>query len=140
MMSRHFSPRGSGAVFALGCFVIAGAVENNAAILTNSASFHTSDTPLAKVRATDWLIDPANTGASISRGEDNQSLVLENGLIKRTFRLSSTPGTVGFDNLMTGDSMLRATGPEAQITIAGKVHDLGGLSGQPDRAYLLPEW
>src|SRR5258708_6618055 len=99
MMYRHFSPWGSGAaLFVLVCFVIAGTVENNAVILTNSASFPSSDAPLSKVRTTDWLIDPSNTSASINRGEDDQSLVLENGLIKRTFRLSPTAGTVGFDN------------------------------------------
>jgi len=142
MMGRTFSPRGTRvALFVLICFVTAGTAENGAAtVFTNSASFRSSNSPLAKVRATDWMIDPSNTNASINRGEDDQSLVFENGLIKRTFRLSSTAGTVGFDNLMTGNSLLRATGPEAQITIAGKVHDIGGFSGQPDRAYLLPEW
>ncbi|MDB6037685.1 MAG: hypothetical protein JWM99_1526, partial [Verrucomicrobiales bacterium] len=99
-----------------------------------------SDSTLATARRNDWLIDHSNTIASIRRGGDDQSLVLENGLIRRTFRLGPTAGTVGFDNLMEGNSLLRATGPEAQITIAGRVHDIGGFSGQADRAYLLPEW
>ncbi len=122
------------------CFGSTGRVTRGETVFKNSDSFPSPHTSLASVRETDWLIDSKSTSASIVRGDDAQSLVLENGLIRRTFRLSTTAGTIAFDNLMTGNSLLRAAGPEAQITIGGKVRDIGGFSGQPDRAYLLPEW
>ena len=47
---------------------------------------------------------------------------------------------MAFDNLMTGQAMLRSVRPEARVTIDGKSFDVGGLVGQPNHAFLLPEW
>ncbi len=48
--------------------------------------------------------------------------------------------TVAFDNLMTGQSLLRAVKPEAMLQLDGVSVAVGGLAGQPDLAYLRPEW
>ena len=41
---------------------------------------------------------------------------------------------------MTGQALLRGVKPEATVTINGIRYEVGGLVGQPDYAYLLPEW
>lgn len=88
----------------------------------------------------DWLIGPAGVPAGLYRSENGQELVLANGLIRRTFRLAPDAATVALDNLMTGASLVRAVKPEAVLEINGAKFPVGGLTGQPDLAYLLPEW
>lgn len=41
---------------------------------------------------------------------------------------------------MTGESMLRAVSSEGSIQIDGKKHLIGGLAGQPERAYIEDKW
>lgn len=97
--------------------------------------------PQATRRSTDWLVTPSHeTKAGIYRGASDKEIVLDNGLIRRTFRVHPNAATVGFDNLATGASVIRAVKPEALISIDGKPMDVGGLKGQPEQAYLLPEW
>ena len=88
----------------------------------------------------DWLVGSIKTEAGVYRGASDQEIVLDNGLLRRTFRLQPNGATVGLDNLMTGVSVLRAVKPEARVTINGKVYAIGGLQGQPEKGYLLPEW
>ncbi|MGC4089379.1 MAG: hypothetical protein QM756_16120 [Polyangiaceae bacterium] len=42
--------------------------------------------------------------------------------------------------MSNGQQLLRAVKPEASITIDGKIYNVGGLYGQTENAYLLPEW
>jgi len=88
----------------------------------------------------DWLIDPSPYKAEIEASADGRSIVLANGLIRRTIRIAPDAATVEFRNLMTDETIVRAVRPEASLTIDGKRFDVGGLSGQPDQAYLLPAW
>jgi len=88
----------------------------------------------------DWLLDASSFTAGVFRGEASDEIVLQNGLLRRTFKLAPNAATVGLDNLMSGAAMLRAVEPEATVTIDGLEFKIGGLRGQPDRAYLLPEW
>ena len=88
----------------------------------------------------DWLVVPTKSEAAVFRTTEADEVVLDNGLIRRTFRLHPNGATVGFDNLMSGASVIRAVKPEALVTLDGKEYQIGGLSGQPDHAYLLPEW
>lgn len=92
------------------------------------------------VHGVDWLIQDIAHGSGVYRGENGKDLVLSNGLLRRTFRLSPNAATVGLDNLVTGESLLRAVKPEARVTVGGKVYEVGGLSGQPNNAFLRPEW
>ncbi len=89
---------------------------------------------------TDWLVVPVTAKAAGYRSVDGKSLILDNGLIRRTFRLSPNLGCVAFDNLRTGESLLRAVKPEAMLTVDGMEYPVGGLVGQSDRAYLRGEW
>ena len=88
----------------------------------------------------DWLLDPTAFKAGVYRTSNANEIALDNGLIRRTFRTSPNAATVGFDNLVTGESVLRGVKPEATVTIDGRRLNVGGLMGQPNYAYLLPEW
>ncbi len=88
----------------------------------------------------DWLIETPERGAAVYRTENPGELVLSNGLISRTFRLAPNAATVGFDNLMNDEALLRGVKPEARISIDGVSYDIGGLKGQPNYAFLRPEW
>ncbi|MEM7308447.1 MAG: alpha-galactosidase [Planctomycetota bacterium] len=72
--------------------------------------------------------------------EERAELHLENGLVRRTFRLAPNGATVALSNLRTGESLLRAVRPEAAVTIDGVRYEVGGLQGQPNHAFLRPEW
>ncbi|MEP6737903.1 MAG: alpha-galactosidase [Chryseolinea sp.] len=88
----------------------------------------------------DWLIHPPTTTADVYRSGDNKDVVLSNGLLKRTFRIAPNVTCVDYKNLSNGQQLLRAVKPEAKITVDGKIYDVGGLHGQNENAYLLPEW
>ncbi len=89
---------------------------------------------------TDWLVTPITQKAVVYQSADGREIILTNGLIRRTWRISPNVATVAFDNLMTGESILRAVEPEARVKLDGADIDIGGLVGQPDRAYLKPSW
>jgi len=78
--------------------------------------------------------------SGVYRGLHPDEIALSNGLVRRSFRLLPNAATVAFDNLMTGESILRGVKPEATLTLDGKEHSIGGLVGQPDYAYLRREW
>ncbi len=91
-------------------------------------------------READWLVAPVVAKATVREVPERHEVVLENGLLRRTFRIAPNAATVGYDNLMTGESLLRGVKPEAQVQFDGAHFDVGGLRGQPDYAYLLPQW
>lgn len=90
----------------------------------------------------DWLLEPDGYTAGVYRaGEvDRPEVVMDNGLVRRTWRLQPNAACVGFDNLMDGNALLRAVSPEARVKLDGKEWDVGGLVGQEERAYLRREW
>jgi hypothetical protein len=88
----------------------------------------------------DWLVKPISRQATVTRSADNRQLILDNGLLRRTFRLTPEVATVALDNPMTGVGLLRAVKPEASVTLDGTEYAVGGLWGQPERAYLRTEW
>ena len=99
-------------------------------------AWHNSGTLPAK----DWLIDGSSFKAGVFRGGHSNEIVLANGLVARTFRLSPNAATVGLDNLVTGDAILRGVKPEAVVELDGRRCEVGGLKGQPNYAFLRPEW
>lgn len=94
----------------------------------------------ARTQEQDWLVTPVQTPATVQESADGKEITLSNGLIRRTFRLQPNAATVAYDNLMTGQSMLRGVKPEARVEIDGIALEVGGLKGQPNYAYLLEEW
>jgi protein-S-isoprenylcysteine O-methyltransferase Ste14 len=87
----------------------------------------------------DWLIDNGSYKSRLDSSTVNR-LVLTNGLISRTFLLKPDCATIGLDNLEKGVAMLRGVKPEAIVTIDGTEYKVGGLTGQPNCAYLTEEW
>jgi hypothetical protein len=102
----------------------------------------TADLPPAPERGItgDWLLDDKNLKAGVFRTGHPNELVLENGLVRRTFRIAPNAATVGLDHQITGHAALRAVRPEAEVTINGVTYPVGGLTGQENHAFLLPEW
>lgn len=92
------------------------------------------------VARSDWLLGPVTTQAQVWRGSNGREIILSNGLLARTIRLTPNAATIAFDNLVTGETLLRAVAPEAILTINEQDYAIGGLTGQPNLAYLLPEW
>ena len=88
---------------------------------------------------TDWLIRAPKEKARLLIVSERE-IALDNGLVRRTFRLAPNAATVALDNRMNGASMLRAVKPEAILEIDGVSYPVGGLTGQPDLAYLTDEW
>jgi hypothetical protein len=86
----------------------------------------------------DWLINSQSFIAQVEHREVDRELVLTNGLIQRAIRLAPNAATIRFDNLMTGESLLRGLKPEALVTIDGVQWEVGGLVGQKNYAF-LPE-
>lgn len=87
----------------------------------------------------DWHLDATPYAASAVRNADG-TLTLSNGLIRRVIRIQDGCATVALDDLMTGRSLLRSVRPEALVTINGREYAAGGLLGQPNHAFLAPEW
>ena len=88
----------------------------------------------------DWLLDPSPFKAQVSKSADGREVVLDNGLVRRIIRLAPNAATVAFENLMTGESIIRAVRPEACIVLDGVRYEVGGLHGQPLQSFLKPEW
>ena len=86
----------------------------------------------------DWLVQPFRQPALIE--EKDSQLILDNGLIRRTFAITPNFATVDYTNQITGNTLLRAIKPEAGLAINGNEYEVGGLKGQPDYAYLDSDW
>lgn len=90
--------------------------------------------------SSDWLVQPLRSVSEVLRSADGSTLTLQNGLIRRVFRLTPDLATIALTQLATGEELVRAVGPEATITVEGKTLAVGGLLGQPNQAFLKPEW
>jgi hypothetical protein len=89
---------------------------------------------------TDWLLNPTAYKASIIVAKNGDEITLNNGLVKRIFKITPNVVCTGYTNLVNGQQLLRSVKAEARITIDGKNYNVGGLTGQKENAYLLPEW
>ncbi|MES2456022.1 MAG: alpha-galactosidase [Bacteroidota bacterium] len=88
----------------------------------------------------DWLLQPAGYNAQVIKSKDGGEITLENGLVRRTFKLSPNLVCTDYLNLSNGQQLLRSIKPEARLTINGKDYQVGGLHGQKENAYLRPDW
>ncbi|MEG3655788.1 NPCBM/NEW2 domain-containing protein [Arenibacter palladensis] len=88
----------------------------------------------------DWLIDNHKAKAEVYRSSNGKDIIISNGLVARTFRVSPNLATIDYVNQMTGESILRSVSNEGILVIDGKEYSVGGLSGQPEFAYTLMDW
>ena len=86
----------------------------------------------------DWLVTPVTQKAEVIT--EGKNIILYNGLVKRAFRIEPNVVCIDYKNLSNGQQLLRAVKPEARIVVNGKTYNIGGLMGQKENAYLLPEW
>ncbi|WP_338873844.1 alpha-galactosidase [Spirosoma sp. SC4-14] len=89
---------------------------------------------------TDWLIAPITQKAAVYQANYAKDLVLSNGLLVRRFRISPNLATVDYQNRTTNEQFVRSIRPEARLVLNGKTHQVGGLYGQKEHAYLREEW
>lgn len=89
-------------------------------------------------QSADWMINPRPFKATISRV--GNKITMTNGLLSRSFHIGTNIACFDFQNLRTGEQLIRAVKPEARLTINGKNYNVGGLYGQTQQAYLLPGW
>jgi phage pi2 protein 07 len=87
----------------------------------------------------DWLITPVAQKAEIYRSENGKNIILCNGLVKRIFCIQPNVACIDYTNMSNGQQLLRAIKPEAKIIIDKNEYEAGGLHGQKENAYLLPD-
>ena len=87
----------------------------------------------------DWQIDASEFKARIVADKTADTVTFGNGLFSRTIdtRLGST---VRYVNHMTDEAIIRAVEPEGSVTIDGTTYLIGGVQGQPNKAFLTEEW
>ena len=88
----------------------------------------------------DWLVKKSDKKAQVYASADHQEIILDNGLLRRSFRLQPNITCVDFTNLSSGEQLVRAVSPEAKLKINGKDYNVGGLYGQTEKAYLKTAW
>ena len=88
----------------------------------------------------DWLINTPKDKAGVYLSMDKKNIILYNGLVRRTFRISPNIVCFDFRNITTGQELIRAIEPEAIVTIDGKPYSVGGLHGQQEKAFFKPDW
>ena len=104
------------------------------------ASFPLWSDSLEQIAPDDWLLKPIPQKAEIYGSPDGKDLILFNGLLKRSFRITPAVACTDFKNLSNGQQLLRALSPEAKLIIDHKLYCIGGLGGQTEKAYLVPDW
>jgi hypothetical protein len=102
--------------------------------------FSEMSTVSAQSTLKDWLINPVKEKAQVIKSADGKNITLQNGLLKRVFRVSPNLACIDYTNLSTGRQLLRSVREEARLVIDGKTYHIGGLYGQKEKAYLQPEW
>ena len=90
--------------------------------------------PRTNAQKTDWLIQPTAKKAAIFF--ENKQLTLDNGLVRRVFLLDPNASCIRYTNLTNGQELLRSIEPEARLVLNGQSYNVGGLSGQKEKAYL----
>ncbi|GAA5496077.1 hypothetical protein Rhal01_02258 [Rubritalea halochordaticola] len=81
----------------------------------------------------DWLLNNTSFKAEIKTGPG--TITLSNGLFERV--IDTKLGTTSaFNNLMTGQTIIRAVEQEGSVTIDGVTYSIGGVTGQINRAFI----
>ena len=93
-------------------------------------------------RATgDWLVRPVSgEGGRLPLAATGRSSCSRTASSRARSGSPRTRRPSALDNLATGEALLRAVTPEALVDVDGRSLAVGGLVGQPNRAFLKPEW
>jgi hypothetical protein len=123
-------------VFSLAFFILASVFS----FAQYSSRIPVWDKSFNEIAQEDWLIKPPTAKANVYIAEKEGSLILYNGLVRRSFKVAPNFACYDFQNMSSGQQLLRAIRPEAKLTIDGKEYNVGGLIGQQEKAYLQQEW
>ncbi len=94
----------------------------------------------AQAPGPDWLLDARSYRARIEVDAAGRELVLDNGLLRLVVRLDKGPALVSLEQRSTPQQLLRAAAPLGAFVLNGTEVRVGGALGQPNHAFLLPEW
>ena len=89
---------------------------------------------LSQAQKQDWLIQATAQKAAIFI--ENKQLIVDNGLVRRVFIVNPNSSCISYTNLSNGQELLRSIEPEARLVLNGQSYNVGGLSGQKEKAYL----
>ena len=106
-------------------------------VLVGLASSAAQSPPAASSH--DWLVTDDPLVARGAKSDDGKRVTIENGCLSATWTLSPDAALVGIEVGTSKEQMVRAVQPMARVQIDGKDFAVGGLLGQRDRAFLLPE-
>ncbi|MEY3052269.1 MAG: hypothetical protein RLY31_2054 [Bacteroidota bacterium] len=87
----------------------------------------------------DWLIHPSDCQTAVFR-EGTRDIILSNGLLLRRWHVYPGFATTHVTLTANRENFVRGVKPEARLVLDGDTVNIGGLDGQPEYAYLLPEW
>ncbi len=87
-----------------------------------------------KTSNVDWLVSSFEQKATITN--EGQNIILNNGLVKRSFVTAPNLACFDYTNLTNGQQLIRSIEPEAKVVIDQITYKVGGLSGQKEKAYL----
>ncbi|MCU7552205.1 LamG domain-containing protein [Chitinophagaceae bacterium LB-8] len=92
----------------------------------------------------DWLINQVKTPVELllQKGKDELTakLLLTNGIVSREFYIAENLACISFRNHLNDAEFLRAVKPEARVMLDSTWYNIGGLSGQPEKSYLMESW
>jgi hypothetical protein len=92
----------------------------------------------AQTEKPDWLIHQIPQKAIVR--EEGNILVIENGLLRRSFYMGKNIACFDFTNASNEQQLIRAIKPEARLILDHVEYQVGGLEGQKEQGYFLPEW
>ncbi len=91
------------------------------------------------IQQPDWLLHPAKIKPAVYYDKSNNNIILYNGYVKRSFRISPNLACIDYTNLSNHQQLIRAVSPEAKLFIDGTEYHIGGLKGQKEKAYLTEQ-
>ncbi len=88
----------------------------------------------------DWLLERPTQKAGVFKSRDGKDIILDNGLVRRRFRITPNIACYDYTNLTTGQQLVRTVSEEGRIALNGTEFNIGGLSRIAERGYLQPSW
>jgi len=88
----------------------------------------------------DWLLDPSPYVAVAERDAARGELTLDNGLVRLHLCTGGRFALLGLEQRTAERQLLRAAAPLGSFVIDGEEFAMGGLTGQPNRAFLADGW
>lgn len=87
----------------------------------------------------DWLLDPSPYVAEVDRDPRTGAMTLDNGLLRVELTMDRL-ALVGLEQRSAACQLLRAASSLGAFVIDGEEVLVGGLEGQPNRAFLQRDW